>query len=111
VESRAGLLDSDIDRRAVQHQDPTVDVSIPAIDSVPGSTTHGPYGQVEPERRRRKDIERDPAQHPVPVSLAVCTALYTPLWLIAVAAAGASNAATLLELVADEVDRTTRGIL
>ena len=57
MESRASLLDGDLDRSAVQDQHPTVDVSIPAIDGVPGSTPRGPYGQVEPERQCRKDDE------------------------------------------------------
>src|SRR5438094_6891334 len=65
MESQASLLDGDLDRSAVEHQDPTVDVSIPAIDGVPGSTARGPYGQIESERQRRMDDERDPAQHPL----------------------------------------------
>jgi hypothetical protein len=73
MESRASLLDGDLDRSAVQYQHPTVDVSIPAIDGVPGSTTRRPYGQVEPDWRRRKDHERDPAQYPLLYSLAFTT--------------------------------------
>jgi hypothetical protein len=73
MESRASLLGGDLDRSAVQDQHPTVDVSIPAIDGVHGAATRGPYGQIEPERRRRKDDECDPAQHPLLYSLGFTT--------------------------------------